>query len=102
MLIHSALAYTGLAAALTLLAASQSRGLALVAVLAAAVEVLMHLQVIRFQLSHLPIGLVLGVLLFVPALIAWFRSTTKIAITSGALAAWVGLLQVIGYALPHL
>jgi hypothetical protein len=100
MLIHSALAYAGLAAALILVAASQSRGLALLAVLAAAVEVLMHLQVLRLHVSHLP--LVLGALLLVPALIAWFRSTTKTAITAGSIAAFVGLLQVAGYALPHL
>ena len=102
MLIHSALAYAGLAAALILLAASQSRGLALLAVLAAAVEVLMHLQVLRLHVSHLPLDLVLGILLLVPALIAWFRSTTKAAITAGSIAAFVGLLQVAGYALPHL
>jgi hypothetical protein len=102
MIIHSALAYSGLLAALTLLVASQSRGFALVASLAAAVEVLMHLQVIHLHVSHLPLGLVLGVALAVPALIAWFRSTTKTAITAGAVAAFVGILQVVGYALPHL
>ncbi len=102
MLIHNALAYSGLAAALVLLAASQSRGLALVAVVASAVQVLIHLQFISLHVSRLPLGPLLGLLLAVPALVAWFRATTKTAITAGALAAFVGLVQVLGYALPRL
>ncbi len=99
--LHSALAYSGLAAALVLLAASQSRGLALVAVLASALEVAMQLQLLRLQISHLPLGLVLGIALAGPALVAWFRSTSKAAVTAGAIAAFVGLVQVVAYALPR-
>lgn len=102
MLIHSALAYSGLAAALVLLAASQSRGLALVAALAAAIQVLVHLQLVQLHVARLPLGPILGLLLAVPALVAWFRSTTKTAVSAGAIAAFVGLLQVVGYALPRL
>jgi hypothetical protein len=102
MLIHSALAYCGLAAALVLLAASQQRGLAALATLAAALEVLLHLQLVQLHVARLPLGPILGLLLAVPALVVWFRSTTKAAVSAGAIAAFVGLLQVVGYALPRL
>jgi hypothetical protein len=102
MFLHSALAYSALAASLVLLAASQSRGLAAVAVLASALEVLIQLQVLRLSVAHLPLGLILGVLLAVPALVAWFRSTTKAAISAGAIAAFVGIVQIVGYALPRI
>jgi len=102
MILHNALAYSGLAAALVLLAASQGRALALVAVAAAAVQVLIHHQFISLHVARLPLGPILGLLLAIPALVAWFRSTTKAAITAGAIAAFVGLVQVVGYALPRL
>jgi hypothetical protein len=95
------LAYSALAAALVLLTASQSRGLAIVAVLAAGLEVLMQLNLLRLQVAHVPLGLVLGLALAVPALIIWFKSTTKAAITAAAVAAFVGLVQLVAYALPR-
>jgi len=99
--LQSVLAYSGLAAALVLLAASSSRGVAAIAVLAAGLEVLTQLQLLRLQVAHLNLGLVLGFALAVPALIAWFRSTSKTAITAAAIAAFVGLVQVLAYALPR-
>ncbi len=99
--VQSALAYSGLVAALVLLTASQSRGLAIVSVLAAAFEVLTQLGLLRLQVAHLHLGLVLGLVLAVPALIIWFKSTTKAAITAAAIAAFVGLVQVVAYALPR-
>jgi hypothetical protein len=101
MILHTALAYSGLAAALVLLAASQSRGLATLAVLAAGLQVLIQLQLLRLQIAHLPLGLVLGLLLALPALVAWFRSTSKTAVSAGAIAAFVGILQEIGYVIPR-
>ncbi|HET6439936.1 MAG TPA: hypothetical protein VFG59_17860 [Anaeromyxobacter sp.] len=101
MMIHSALAYSGLAAALVLLAASQSRALAIVAVLAAALEVLIQLQILRLQVAHLPLDLLLGILLAAPALVAWFRSSGKAAISAGAIATFIGLIQIVVYALPR-
>ena len=100
--IHAVLAYSGLAAALVLLAASQSRGLAIVSVLAAGLEVLIQLGLLRLQVVGIPLGLVLGVALAVPALIVWFKATGKAALTSSSLAAFIGLVQVVAYALPRI
>jgi len=99
--VQSALAYSGLVAALVLLTASQSRGLAIVSVLAAGLEVLTQLGLLHLQITHLHLGLVLGIALAVPALVVWFKATTKAAITAAALAAFVGLVQVVAYAVPR-
>ncbi|HET6414085.1 MAG TPA: hypothetical protein VFG53_18650 [Anaeromyxobacter sp.] len=99
--LQSVLAYSGLAAALALLVTAPSRGVAAIAVLAAGLEVLTQLQLLRLQVAHLRLGLFLGLALAVPALIAWFRSTSKTAITAAAIAAFVGLLQILAYALPR-
>lgn len=101
MFLHSALAYSALAATLVLLAASRSRGLAIIAVLAAALEVLIQLNLLRLHLAHVPLGLVIGILLAVPACIAWFRSTTKPAITAAGIAAFIGVVKIVAYALPR-
>ena len=102
MVLHTALSYAGLAAALVLLAASQSRGIALVAVLAAGLEVLMHLQVLQLHLAHIPLGLVLALGLAVPSLVVWFRSSSKVAVSAASIAAFVGAVQLVGYALPRM
>jgi hypothetical protein len=99
--IHAVLAYSGLAAAMVLLAASQSRGLAIVSVLAAGLEVLIQLGLLRLHVVGIPLGLVLGIALAIPALIAWFKATGKAALTSSAVAAFVGMVQVVAYALPR-
>ncbi len=99
--IHAVHAWSGLAAALVLLAASQSRGLAIVSTLAAALEVLIQLGLLRLQVARIPLGLVLGIALAVPALIAWFRASGKAALTSSSIATFVGLVQVVVYALPR-
>ncbi len=99
--VQSALAYSGLVAAVVLLTASQNRGLAIVSLLAAAFEVLTQLGLLRLQVAHLHLGLVLGLVLAVPALIIWFKATTKAAITAAAIAALVGVIQVVAYAIPR-
>lgn len=88
-------AYAGLLAALVLLVASQTRGLALVAVVAGAFEVLRVLGTVQLAVRHVPLGVVLGALLAVPSLVAWFRATTKAAITAGAIAGLIGTMQVV-------
>jgi hypothetical protein len=100
--IQAVLAYSGLAAALVLLAASQSRGLAIISVLAAGLEVLIQLGLLRLQVVGIPLGLVLGIALAVPALFIWFKATGKAALTSASLAAFIGLVQVVAYALPRI
>ena len=102
MLLHSALSYSGLIAAAVLLLAGQSRGIALIAVLAAALEVLLLHGIIQLHVAHVPLGLVLGLALAVPSLLAWFRASSKTAVTAGALAAFVGLVQLVVYAAPRL
>jgi hypothetical protein len=99
--LHGVLAYSGLAAALVLLVAAQSRGLAIVSVLAAGLEVLTQLNLLRLQVAHLHLGLVLAIALAVPALIVWFKSSTKASITAAAIASFVGLVQLVTYALPR-
>ena len=101
MYLPHALTYTGLVAAVVLLVASQKRGLSIVAVLAAALEVLSLLGILQFRVVGLSLALVLGLALAVPALIIWFGSTTKSAITAAALTAFVGILQVVAYAVPR-
>ncbi|HVO18342.1 MAG TPA: hypothetical protein VMU15_03750 [Anaeromyxobacter sp.] len=100
MLLHSALSYCGLIAAAVLLLAGQSRGIALIAVLAAALQVLLLHGTLQLHVAHIPLALALA--LAVPSLVAWFRASSKTAITAGALAAFVGLVQLLAYAAPRL
>ncbi len=91
------LAYSGLLAALVLLAAGPSRALAIVAALAAGLEVAIRLDLLHVSIAHLPLSLVLAVCLAIPALISWFKGTSKAQVTAGAVAAFVGLLQLAAY-----
>ena len=100
--VHAVLAYSGLAAALVLLAASQSRGLAIISVLAAGLEVLIQLGLLRLHVVGIPLGLVLGIALAVPALIVWFKATGKATLTSSSLATFIGLVQVVAFAFPRI
>jgi hypothetical protein len=99
-MVQHLLVYSGLAAAIALLAISQSRGISIIAVLASGLEVLAQLGVLHLQVGRLPLNLILGLGLAVPGLIAWFRSTGKGAVTAGAIATFVGALQVLVYLLP--
>lgn len=102
MSLAALLAYSGLAAALVLLAAAQtSRAVALVAVIAGLVEVARALGLMHLDIKHLPLGLILGAALSIPSLIAWFRSTTKAAVTAGAIATFVGAAQVVSILLAR-
>jgi len=97
---HSALVYSGLIAAIVLFTASQSRGIAAIAVLAAGLQTLVELRVLTLQIGRLPLGLVFGIALAVPALIVWFRAAGKATVTASAIATFVGLLQLVGYVFP--
>lgn len=89
------LAYSGLLASVVLLAASQSRTVPLVAVVASALQVLRALGIIHLGSRHVPLGLVLAAALAIPSLIGWFRATTKASITAGAVATFVGAAQLL-------
>jgi hypothetical protein len=102
MPLHSALSYAGLIAAVVLLFAGPSRALAIVATLAAGVEVGMRHGLLSLRVVHLPLGLALGLLLAVPSLVLWSRASGKAAVTAGAVAAFVGLTQLVAYAVPRM
>jgi hypothetical protein len=102
MVLHGALAYSALAASILLLVTATGRALPAVAVLASGLEVLRHLGLLRLQVAGLPLDLLLGLALAIPGLVAWFRSTTKAAISAATIVAFVGALQVLAYALPRL
>jgi hypothetical protein len=95
--LHHVLSYAGLAAAVVLFVAGPSRVLAVIAVLAAALEVAIRLDVLHVSIPHVPLGMVLGFCLAVPGLIAWFRSTAKAGVTAAAIATFVGLAQLAAY-----
>jgi hypothetical protein len=72
-----------------------------VAVIAGAFEVLRVLGIVHLEVKHVPLGLVLGAALAIPALIAWFRAPTKPAISAAAVAALVGTVQVVSLLLAR-
>ena len=94
MNLHATLAFSALAAALLLLAFSAQRALALVATLAAGIEVAMALGLVRLGVHGVPLALVLGLGLAIPGVVAWLRAAGKPAISAAAIVAFVGLVQV--------
>jgi hypothetical protein len=95
MTVHTALACAALAAAILLFLARVSRPLAVIALAASAVEVLMVFGLLRLHLStEVPLQLVLGGLIAVPALLIWLRVTAKTAVSAATVLAFVGVLQV--------
>ena len=97
MTLHTALAVAALAGS-ALLFSSGARVLATITLIAAAAEVLMALGLLQLRITQLPLGLVLGLALAVPGLVAWFRATAKTAISAAAVVSLVGVLQVVAYA----
>ena len=94
MALHAALAVAALAASALLLVAGVARPLAVVALLASAVEVALAFAVIRLHVGGVPLGLALGLALAIPGLLAWFRATSKAAVSASAIVALAGALQV--------
>jgi uncharacterized protein YybS (DUF2232 family) len=94
MSLHVALAVVALAASAALLFSKQSRTLAGVALVASALEVAMAFRVVRLDLAGVPLGLVLGLALAIPGVLAWLRASAKTAISAAAVVALVGALQV--------
>jgi len=103
--LHVALATGALLAALVLALASPSKALALVAVLASALELAMAtgvLQLGRLHLSSVPFGLVLPLLVAVPGVLAWLRAGSKPAVSAASIVAFVGTLQLVLHVTSHL
>jgi hypothetical protein len=94
MTLHIALAVAALAASVVLLFSTVGRALALAGLVASGLEVAMALGALRLHVAGVPLGLVLGLALAIPGLIAWLRAASKPAISAAAILALVGCLQV--------
>jgi hypothetical protein len=95
MTLHVTLAVAALAGALALFLSAQSRVLGTIALVAAALEVAMAFGVLRLHVAGIPLGLVLGLALALPGLLAWLRASAKTAISAAAIVSLVGVLQVL-------
>lgn len=98
MTIHTILDVSALAAAALLFLVAQGRAVAAVALVAAGLEVAADLGLFRVSVARVDVGLVLAVVLLVAGLVAWFRASTKPAISAATVVAFVGLVQVLGLA----
>jgi hypothetical protein len=94
MSLHVALAVSALAASLVLFFSAVARPLAAFALVASGLEVAMAFGFLRLHLAGLPLGLVLGLALAVPGLVAWLRASSKPAVSAAAIVALAGVLQV--------
>ncbi len=95
MSLHLALAVAALVASAALFLAAQSRALAAIALVASALEVTMAFGVLHVSVSRVPLGLVLGLALAIPGVLAWLRASAKTAVSAAALVAFTGVLQVL-------
>jgi uncharacterized protein YybS (DUF2232 family) len=95
MTLHVALAVSALLAAVALFLSAQSRTLATIALVAGALEVAMAFGVLRLSVAGVPLGLVLGLGLAVPGILAWLRVSAKTAVSAAAIVAFTGVLQVL-------
>ncbi len=94
MTLHVALAVAALAASAVLLFAAVARPLAVIGLVASGLEVAMALGALRLHVAGIPLGLVLGLALAVPGLLAWLKATSKAAVSAAAILALAGVLQV--------
>jgi hypothetical protein len=95
MTVHTALAIAALAGSIALVLGSATRALAVVALVASALEVAMALGLIRVSVAGIPLSLVLGLALAVPGVMAWLRASAKSAVSAATVVAFVGILQVV-------
>jgi hypothetical protein len=94
MSLHVALAISALVASAALLLSGASRTLSAIALVASGVEVAMALGLLHLSVAHLPLGIVLGLALAVPGVLAWLRTGGKTAVSAAVIVAFVGALQV--------
>lgn len=95
MSLHVALAVSALVASAVLFSSAQSRTLAVIALVASALEVAMAFGLLRLSVAGVPLGLVLGLALAVPGVLAWLRTSAKTAVSAAAIVAFTGGLQVL-------
>lgn len=94
MNVHTALAVAALAASIMLFLAHASRALAVIALVASALEVLMAFGLLVLRVSSLPLQLLLGALIAIPAVLIWLRVSAKGLVSAATVLALVGALQV--------
>jgi hypothetical protein len=102
MNLHLALALCGLAASAVLLVGQAGRTPGLVALLASGLEVARSLGLVHLSVASVPLGLVLGLLLAVPGLLAWLKASAKAQVSAAAVVCLVGVLQVVAAVWPRL
>lgn len=96
MTLHTALAVAALIASIVLFLNHASRGLALLAVVASGLEVLMAFGYLVLHVSSpVPLQLLLGALIAIPAFLIWLRVNAKTAVSAATVLALVGALQVV-------
>ncbi len=95
MALHVALAVAALVASAALFLSSQSRALAVVALVASGLEVAMALGLLHLSVAGVPLAIILGLALAVPGVLAWLHASAKGAVSAAALITFVGALQVL-------
>jgi type II secretory pathway component PulF len=103
MTLSAALSIVALIAAVVLVFSAQTRVPAIVAILASGIQVLRAFHKMTLGLSHVSVDHVLAGVLLVAACWAFFRSSTKPAISASTAAALVGAVLLLqGLHLPVL
>ena len=97
MTLHVALAIAALAASAVLFFSAVGRALAVLGLVASGLEVAMALGALRLHVAGVPLGLVLGLALAVPGLLAWLRASSKPAVSAATVLALAGALQLFGW-----
>jgi hypothetical protein len=95
MTMHLALAAAALVASAVLFFSAAGRVLPAVALLASAIEVVGLLGWLHLRVAQVNLGLVLGLCLAIPGLVAWFRSGAKSEVSASAIVAFVGIVQSV-------
>jgi hypothetical protein len=98
MNVHTVLALAALAGSIYLVLGSSARIAAVIAVVAAGLDVLIRLGVLHFGVSGaagISVGLVIGIALAAPGVLAWLSSTAKTAVSAATVVALVGILKVV-------
>jgi hypothetical protein len=95
MNVHTVLAVAALVGALVLLATSSARLGAIVAAIAAGIDVLIRMGFIHIGVSGVSLGLVIGLLLAIPGAICWIRVSAKTGVSAATVVALVGVLKVV-------
>lgn len=94
MTLHTALALSAVLAAAWLFFTAGTRAPALLALLAAGVEVALAQGWVRLALHGPTLSLALGGAIALPAVVIWWRAGGKGPLTAASILAFIGLLQV--------